>query len=113
MPSNLVRSSAPGSCLTLVRPPPPPVHCTSCTLYTTEVIARNLSYPSSGGWRAMLPRYVTSGQFSSSVEFLNDLQKCILCVHNAEHILLSNSSYLMMNLLMDCVKPELDGMERS
>ena len=68
MPSNLVSRSAPGSCLTLV--PPPPVHCTSCTLYTTEVIARNLSYPSSGDWRAMHPRYVTSGQFSSSVEFL-------------------------------------------
>ena len=56
----------------------------------------------------MLPRYVTSGQFSASVEFLNDLQKCILCVLNAEHILLSNSSYLMMILLMDWVKPELE-----
>ena len=48
----------------------------------------------------MLPRYVTSGQFSASVECLNDLQKCILCVHNAEHILLSNSSYLMMDCVM-------------
>ena len=29
--------------------------------------------------------------------------------YKSANILLSNSSYLMMNLLMDCVKPELDG----
>ena len=89
--------------------PRPRLYTAPAALCTqTEVIARNLSYPSSGDWRAMLPRYVTSGQFSSSVEFLMTYKSAFYAC------IMHNIFYCLSNLMMICwwigdwVKPELE-----